>query len=118
MVSKVKKALLNTVVFPGVGQFIDKQYIRAAIYALMSLLALIVLIGQLSGLVSVILQQIQTLSVPPSFQETLLLVNQTLTNQDTSSVTIATMGLVIAWALSMLDTFIMPTTAQQASSDK
>jgi TM2 domain-containing membrane protein YozV len=114
----VTTALLNTVVFPGVGQFVDKQYIRATIYALMSLLALIVLLGQLSGLVSVILEQIQALSTPPSFQETLLLVNQTLNNQDTAAVKIATMGLVIAWALSMIDTFIMPTTTQQTSSDK
>tara|TARA_R110002050_G_scaffold1244_5_gene8848 strand:+ start:158730 stop:159062 length:333 start_codon:yes stop_codon:yes gene_type:complete len=103
----IKAALLSSLVFPGVGQYLLKKYVLGALLAGIAFIALCVIMVNIVESSLLIAEQIQQGEIAFNVVAiSALILDQQSTASSNSIGSIATIVLVLTWIISIIDSLI------------
>ena len=103
----IKAALLSSLVFPGVGQFVLKRYLLGGILAGIAFISFCVILVNIAKRWQLIADKIQQGAIPADLGTiSALMIDQQTTASNGSIVSIASIVLLSVWIISIIDSFI------------
>ena len=105
MTSSLKAALLSGLVFPGLGHFALKQYLRGSILILAMLIALSVIIRTATSKALTIVDSITRGDMPADAGGIAEMVSASTSGAEGSALNIATLVLGACWIFSIIDAY-------------
>jgi len=103
----IKATLLSTLIFPGAGQFLQKKYLLGGVLVGMAFISLCVIFVNIVERSLLIADKIQQGEIPIDLGTiSALILEQQATASSSSIVSIASIVLLSAWIISIIDSFI------------
>ncbi len=107
MRKSTKSALMSAFIFPGAGHLYLKRYSTAAVLAAGALIALYVVVSSVVEKALHIADKILSGEVPADISAIIDLVSKPLVGEDALLVECATTGLIIAWLVGIVHSYIV-----------
>ena len=103
----IQATLLSTLVFPGAGQFLRKKYLLGGVLAGMAFISLCVIFVNIIERSLLIADKIPQGEIPLDVRSiSALVLNQQTTASSGAIISIASIVLLSAWVISIVDSFI------------
>jgi hypothetical protein len=113
MKKSVKAALWSGFVFPGVGHFFLKCYLRGMVLFIPAILAVFLLTRDLVAQTELVMSKLESGAVSPDLQAIGALLDAT---PDTLTTTIAYWVIVVCWVLGVIDAYRLGSMQDKAHS--
>ncbi len=105
MKNSLKAALLSALVLPGAGHMVLKRYFSGVVFALISLVALIVIVAKIIKLSSVIVAKINSGALDESSNGLIGIILNSMVEANTGVMNTAFLIYIVVWMLSILDAY-------------
>ncbi len=105
MKNSLKAALLSALVLPGAGQITLKRYFSGSVFALISMVALSVIVSKIIKLSSVIVAKINSGALDQSSNGLIGIVSNSMVESNTGVMNTALLIYMGVWILSILDAY-------------
>jgi TM2 domain-containing membrane protein YozV len=103
----IKAALLSSLVFPGLGQFLLKKYYLGGLLAGIAFISFAVILANIVQRSLLIAEQIEQGEIPFDVMTiSALILEQQSISSGTSIVSIASIVLILTWIISIIDSII------------
>ena len=117
MKKSVKAALLSALVFPGVGHFILKRYVRGLVLFVLTVLALIFVGNHTMQMASSIVDKIMSGEIAPDAQTIAALISATPDGSDALMMNVATLVMIVCWVVGVADSWRIGRIADTAEAE-
>jgi hypothetical protein len=98
-----KAALLSGLVFPGLGQLILRQYLKAGVFAAVSIAVLYVLVSQAITKAEHIVAKLSNAAALPDLLQVSQLMNEAISPAEAQIANWLTLALLIVWLAAIVD---------------
>jgi len=105
MKNSLKAALLSALVLPGAGHFMLKRYLSGAIYAVISVIALAVIVAKIIKLSSAIITKINSGALDQMSNGLIGILSDSMVETNTGFMNTAFLIYLAVWILSILDAY-------------
>ncbi len=105
MKNSLKAALLSALVLPGAGQIMLKRYISGVVFALISIVALSVIVAKIIKLSSLIVAKINSVVLDQSSNSLIGILSNSMVEVNTGVMNTAFLIYLGVWILSILDAY-------------
>ncbi len=105
MKNSLKAALLSALVLPGAGQIMLKRYFSGAVFALISMVALFVIVAKIVKLSTVIISKINSGALDQSSNGMIGILSNSMVEANTGVMNTAFLIYIGVWILSILDAY-------------
>lgn len=105
MKHSLKAALWSALVFPGVGHLVLKRYFSGICFALVSVIALSVIIVKVVDLSNAIVERLNNDMIDLETSGLIGIISQSMVAADTSLMNYAFLVLLLTWLLAILDAY-------------
>ena len=105
MKNSLKAALLSALVLPGAGQIVLKRYFSGAVFALISIVALSVIMAKIIKLSTVIISKINSGALDQSSNGLIGILSNSMVEVNTGVMNTAFLIYLGVWILSILDAY-------------
>lgn len=107
MKRSTKAALLSGLVFPGLGQFLLKRYLRGTALVTVALVALYILITNIIEITIVISNKIIAGEVALDANTISVIITELHAGSEAQLINAATMAIIISWLLAIIDAYLI-----------
>jgi len=101
----LKAALLSGLIFPGVGHFIVKRYIRGAILITFTLIAFFLLLEEVTRQALTVIKKITNGDIPLEVGAVAELVSNSASAAESPALNIATLVVGTCWLFGIIDSY-------------
>ena len=105
MKNSLKTALLSALVLPGAGQIMLKRYFSGSIFALISMVALFVIVSKIIKLSTLIIAKINSGALDQSSNGLIGILSNSMVETNTGTMNTAFLIYLGVWIISILDAY-------------
>ena len=105
MKNSLKAALISALVLPGAGQIVLKRYFSGSVFALISMVALFVIVAKIIKLSTVIVEKINSGVLDESSNGLIGIISNSMVEANTSVMNTAFLFYIGIWIVSILDAY-------------